>query len=230
MPDNSTNQDSRHRLVDVFVASVALVAVALDGRRLRARRKDGIVPPSKGIYVAIFCGLLFIGETRTRVVPLRRRRPSHARLGIRLQHRAARLAARCDCGDGRMHALRRCSRPQVGDQDRLQRRADHGIARRGRDRSAALGLGSPITDAGQAVVPVGIRDRRCRRARLHRQRSADLHRAGAALQDQRALDDGPQLLPQHLGRRRTAGAFADLRRRDPLQPDDAAAARSDRVC
>ena len=68
-----------------------------------------------------------------------------------------------------------------------------------------------------------------RRTRLHRQRPADLRRPGAALQDQPALDDGSQLLPQHLGRRRTAGALADLRRRDSLQPDDAATARCDRA-
>ncbi len=65
MPDSSTKQDSRHRIVDAYVATVAVVAVGLTGV-VYALSKDGIVPPSMGIYIAIFCGLLFIGETRTR--------------------------------------------------------------------------------------------------------------------------------------------------------------------
>ena len=65
MPDNSTNQDSRHRLVNIFVASVAVVAVILT-IVVYALTKHAIVPPSKGLYVGVFCGLLFIGETRTR--------------------------------------------------------------------------------------------------------------------------------------------------------------------
>ena len=65
MADSSTNQDSRHRLVDAYVATVAAFAVGLT-IVVFALSKDGIVPPSKGIYVAIFCGLLFIGESRTR--------------------------------------------------------------------------------------------------------------------------------------------------------------------
>jgi diguanylate cyclase (GGDEF)-like protein len=65
VPDSSINQDPRHRLVDVYVAAVAVVAVALTGV-VFALGRGGIVPPSKGVYVAIFCGLLFIGETRTK--------------------------------------------------------------------------------------------------------------------------------------------------------------------
>jgi diguanylate cyclase len=65
VPDSSINQDSSHRLVDAYVATVAVVAVALT-ILVFVLSEDGIVPPSKGIYVAIFCGLLFIGESRTR--------------------------------------------------------------------------------------------------------------------------------------------------------------------
>lgn len=65
MPDSSINQEPRHRLVEAYVAAVAIVAVALTGV-VYALGGDGIVPPSKGVYVAIFCGLLFIGETRTK--------------------------------------------------------------------------------------------------------------------------------------------------------------------
>ena len=65
MPDSSINQEPRHRLVEAYVAAVAIVAVALTGI-VFALGRDGIVPPSKGVYVAIFCGLLFIGETRTK--------------------------------------------------------------------------------------------------------------------------------------------------------------------
>ncbi len=64
MLDSSTNKDSKHRVVDAYVAAVAIVALALTFL-VYALGQHGIVPPSKGIYVAIFCGLLFIGETRT---------------------------------------------------------------------------------------------------------------------------------------------------------------------
>ncbi len=64
MPDSSTNQDSRHRLVDAFVASVAIVAIALTSL-VFALGPNGVIPPSKAVYVIIFCALLFIGETRT---------------------------------------------------------------------------------------------------------------------------------------------------------------------
>ncbi|MEP7201439.1 MAG: bifunctional diguanylate cyclase/phosphodiesterase [Ilumatobacteraceae bacterium] len=65
MPDSSSNQDSKHRLVDAFVTAVAFVAIALT-ILVYLNGGDSVVPPSKGVYVAIFCGLLFIGETRTR--------------------------------------------------------------------------------------------------------------------------------------------------------------------
>jgi diguanylate cyclase (GGDEF)-like protein len=64
VPDSSTNHDSRHRLVDAFVASVAVVAVALTSL-VFALGPNGVIPPSKAVYVVIFCALLFIGETRT---------------------------------------------------------------------------------------------------------------------------------------------------------------------
>ncbi len=65
MPESSSNQDSKHRVVDVFVGSVALVAIALTVL-VYLNGADSIVPPSKGVYVAIFCALLFIGESRTK--------------------------------------------------------------------------------------------------------------------------------------------------------------------
>ncbi|MEY2399945.1 MAG: hypothetical protein QOJ08_56, partial [Ilumatobacteraceae bacterium] len=65
MAEHSINQDARHRLVDAYVAAVAIVAVILTGV-VFFLAKDGIIPPSNGVYVAIFCGLLFIGETRTK--------------------------------------------------------------------------------------------------------------------------------------------------------------------
>ena len=65
MPDSSTNQDSRHRLVDAFVVSVAVVAITLTSL-VYALGTHGIIPPSKAVYVVIFCALLFIGETRTK--------------------------------------------------------------------------------------------------------------------------------------------------------------------
>ncbi len=65
MPDSSTNYDSRRRLVGAYVTSVAIVAVGLT-ILVYTLGRPGIIPPSQGIYVAIFCGLLFIGETRTK--------------------------------------------------------------------------------------------------------------------------------------------------------------------
>ena len=104
MPDSSTNQDSRHRLVDVFVASVAVVAVVLtvvvyvDGAR---RHRSALEGPLRRHLLRLCCS----SARHEPMVPIRRRRPSHARLGVRLQHRAAGFAARRDCGDGRVHAL-----------------------------------------------------------------------------------------------------------------------------
>ena len=65
MPDSSINEDPRHRLVEAYVAAVAMLAVALTAV-VFVLGEDHIVPPSKSVYVAIFCGLLFIGETRTK--------------------------------------------------------------------------------------------------------------------------------------------------------------------
>ena len=65
MPESSTHQDSTHRLVDAFVVSVAVVAITLTSL-VYALGTHGIIPPSKAVYVVIFCALLFIGETRTK--------------------------------------------------------------------------------------------------------------------------------------------------------------------
>ena len=65
MPDSALAHDPRHRLVDAYVAMVAVAAVALTCIVFALGTRE-IVPPGKGIYVAIFCGLLFIGETRTK--------------------------------------------------------------------------------------------------------------------------------------------------------------------
>ena len=65
MLDSSTNQDSRHRLVEAFVVTVAVVAIVLT-TAVFALGRHGVIPPSKTVYVLIFCGLLFIGETRTK--------------------------------------------------------------------------------------------------------------------------------------------------------------------
>jgi len=62
--DIVTAHEPRNRVVDVYVGGVAIVAVALT-LLISVHEADGIVPAGKGIYVAIFCGLLFIGETRT---------------------------------------------------------------------------------------------------------------------------------------------------------------------
>jgi diguanylate cyclase (GGDEF)-like protein len=61
--ENSTNRDSKRTLVDVYVAAVAVVAVALTAA-VYAMAGDHILSPGKGVYVAVFCGLLFIAETR----------------------------------------------------------------------------------------------------------------------------------------------------------------------
>ena len=65
MPEATITHEPRNRLVDVYVACVALVAVALTALVVLLE-EDGVVPSGKGIYVAIFCGLLFVGETRAK--------------------------------------------------------------------------------------------------------------------------------------------------------------------
>ncbi len=65
MPDTSINQESSHRLVDAFVAVVAVVALALTGLVYILQRGE-ILPHSKFVYVVVFCALLFIGEARTK--------------------------------------------------------------------------------------------------------------------------------------------------------------------
>jgi diguanylate cyclase len=61
--ENTTDRDSKRTLVDVYVAAVAVVAVALTAL-VFAMAGDQILSPGKGVYVAVFCGLLFIAETR----------------------------------------------------------------------------------------------------------------------------------------------------------------------
>ena len=128
MPESSSNQDSKHRVVDVFVGSVALVAVALTVL-VYLNGDDSIVPPSKGVYVAIFCGLLFIGETRTKwfrfgdggqVTPGWAFAFSIVLLGAPVVAIAA-MAACTLFVDVRDH--------KIIDEDRLQRCTDHRIAR-----------------------------------------------------------------------------------------------------
>ncbi len=65
MTESSTHHDQGRRLVDAFVTAVAVVAVTLTVL-VYVLGRPTIVPPSQGIYVAIFCALLFIGETRTK--------------------------------------------------------------------------------------------------------------------------------------------------------------------
>ena len=65
MPDTSINQESSHRLVDAFVAVVAVVALALTGLVYILQHGE-ILPRSKFVYVLVFCALLFIGEARTK--------------------------------------------------------------------------------------------------------------------------------------------------------------------
>ncbi|MEA3184293.1 MAG: hypothetical protein QOJ74_770, partial [Ilumatobacteraceae bacterium] len=66
MPDQATEAVPRHRVVEWYVAAVAAIALGLTGAVV-ALGHD-IVPPSKGIYVAIFCVLLFVGESGPRLL------------------------------------------------------------------------------------------------------------------------------------------------------------------
>jgi diguanylate cyclase len=63
--DSSNDKDTGHRIIDVYVAVVALVAGAL-ASAVYALQPSGLVPHGKGIYVVVFCALLLIGETRTK--------------------------------------------------------------------------------------------------------------------------------------------------------------------
>jgi diguanylate cyclase (GGDEF)-like protein len=65
VPDTSINQESSHRLVDAFVAIVAVVALALTGL-VYVLQHGEVLPRSKFVYVVVFCALLFIGEARTK--------------------------------------------------------------------------------------------------------------------------------------------------------------------
>lgn len=65
MPDHSTNTDTSFGLVEVYVLAVTLVAIALTSL-VFVLSDGGVVPATKGVYVAIFCGLLFISESRTK--------------------------------------------------------------------------------------------------------------------------------------------------------------------
>ena len=62
MPHSSIIKDSKKGLIDLYVAAVAVVARRIDGPGLFLG--GDIVPPSKGVYVAIFCASLFVSESR----------------------------------------------------------------------------------------------------------------------------------------------------------------------
>ncbi|MGZ4773336.1 MAG: putative bifunctional diguanylate cyclase/phosphodiesterase [Ilumatobacteraceae bacterium] len=66
MPDRTTDTGPKNGIVEWYVAAVAVAAVALTC--LVYVLGHDIVPPSKGIYVAIFCVLLFIGESGPRLL------------------------------------------------------------------------------------------------------------------------------------------------------------------
>jgi diguanylate cyclase (GGDEF)-like protein len=63
--ESSTDNKVRRWLLDAYVALVALVAGGLTAV-VYTLQPSGLVPQGKGIYVAVFCSLLFIGETRTK--------------------------------------------------------------------------------------------------------------------------------------------------------------------
>ena len=63
MLDSSTDRGSRHGFLDAYVAAVAFVALCFTA--LVYVLGHDVIPPSKAVYVVIFCVLLFIGETKT---------------------------------------------------------------------------------------------------------------------------------------------------------------------
>ena len=65
MPDSSTHSEASHGLVDLYVSAVAVVAIVLTTLVFTSTGRD-IVPASQGTYIAIFCGLLFLSESRTK--------------------------------------------------------------------------------------------------------------------------------------------------------------------
>ncbi|HEX2782140.1 MAG TPA: bifunctional diguanylate cyclase/phosphodiesterase [Ilumatobacteraceae bacterium] len=64
MADRSVNRNSTNRVVDLYVGVVALVAFGLTASVYVLQGGDVIVSSQIG-HVAVFCGLLVIGETRT---------------------------------------------------------------------------------------------------------------------------------------------------------------------
>ena len=66
MADRTTDTGSGLGIVEWYVAAVATIAVGLTG--LVYVLGNDVVAPSKGIYVAIFCALLFIGESGPRLL------------------------------------------------------------------------------------------------------------------------------------------------------------------
>jgi diguanylate cyclase (GGDEF)-like protein len=62
LPHSSIIKDSNNRLINLYVALVAVVAAAL--ATLVYVVGGDIVPSSKGVYIAIFCVALFLSESR----------------------------------------------------------------------------------------------------------------------------------------------------------------------
>jgi diguanylate cyclase (GGDEF)-like protein len=65
VPDTSISHESRHKLVDVYVSVVAVIALGLTALVFSLQGGE-ILPASKIVYVLVFCALLFIGEARTK--------------------------------------------------------------------------------------------------------------------------------------------------------------------
>lgn len=64
MPDSSIDSETSHGLVELYVSVVAVVAIVLT--TLAFGSSEHVFPASQGTYVAIFCGLLFLSESRTK--------------------------------------------------------------------------------------------------------------------------------------------------------------------
>ena len=63
MSSTETKRDDTHPSVHLFVALVTILAIALTAMLYGVQHQ--IVPSSKIVYIALFCVLLFVGETRS---------------------------------------------------------------------------------------------------------------------------------------------------------------------
>ncbi len=61
MTDRTTDAGPGLGIVEWYVAAVATIAVGLTG--VVYVLGDAVIAPSKGVYIAISCALLFIGES-----------------------------------------------------------------------------------------------------------------------------------------------------------------------